>query len=518
MAITNKKDGGVLLVKGLDVSKPAEYITEQNCSQCQNVEVVESLIKKRAGSTVIDEVIGGTGIEIMAGRQFSRQGVSYNVRYGLDKTEVYDAVNEEWDNITYQAVATDTDWTGDTDDIFDTSIVLLSGAEIIVAANGKDVMQKWTGSGLSTVLGGSPPVPKYIQEYKTYLVAANIAGGVDVDQRVQWSDTADPENWSTGNAGSVDLIEDGEGITGINLYGNYLCVHKPSSISLGFLVSSSSIFQFDRRATGAGTVANNSIVNLPSGEQVFLSKDGIRLFNGITAPLIPSPINDEIRSSLNTEKAHKAYGLLVKEKDEVWIGVPIGSQEYGETIYKYNYITGALHKDFRDSASIMWRGSSTNTFAWNDFDDTITWDDVQERWDDVAWSTDSEQINIGRTDGFVYKVDKTVFTDNGTVIDAFWDSKDFQISQDMIGRWKRMELWATGSDVNVYYSIDAGDNWTEISNSPLTLASTMPTYESPLILYFDLIASTIRFRFKNITNNLAIKQFIMEYVSRENRR
>ena len=201
---------------------------------------------------------------------------------------------------------------------------------------------------------------------------------------------------------------------------------------------------------------------------------------------------------------------------------------YQITIYKYNYVTGALHKDFRDSASTMWRGSSTNTKAWDDFDTTgtpdvsdpsdVSWNDVNERWDDISFSTDSEQINIGRTDGFVYKVNKNVFTDNGEVINAFWDSKDFQISQDLIARWKKMELWATGSDVNVYYSIDEGENWVEISNSPLTLASTMPQYTNPLVLYFDVLASKIRFRFSNITNNLAIKQFIMEFTQREYRR
>ena len=310
MAIADKKKGSVLLINGLDVNKPAEYISDQSCSFVQNFEVESALLKKRKGTTVIDDVVGGTDLEIMTGRQFDSEGVSYNVRVGLDKTEVYNSVGATWDDIT----KLETDWTGETDDIFDTAIPLLSGLPILCITNGKDALQKFTGSELCEDLGGSPPTPKFIQEYKTYLVCANIQSGTVNPQRVQWCDTANPENWSTGNAGAVDLVEDGEDITGLNLFSNYICVHKSSCIYIGYLVSSTAIFQFDRRATGVGTCANNSIVNLPTGEQIFLAKDGLRIFNGITAPLIDSPVNDELRRSLNTEKAHKAYGLLIREK------------------------------------------------------------------------------------------------------------------------------------------------------------------------------------------------------------
>jgi hypothetical protein len=446
--------------------------------------------------------------EIMSGRQFEREGVAYNVRVGLDKTEVYDTVNTEWDDITKSG----TDWTGDTDDVFDTAVPLLSAQPILCITNGKDAIQKWNATGLCEDLGGTPPVAKYIQEYKTYLVCANIGGGTDIPQRVQWSDTADPENWSTGNSGAVDLIEDGEEISGLNLFSNYICVHKTSSIYIGYLVSSTAVFQFDRRATGVGTCANNSIVNLPTGEQIFLAKDGIRIFNGITAPLIDSPINDEIRRSLNTEKAHKAYGILVREKDEVWLGIPIGDYEYGDTIYKYNYVTKALYKDDRRGACSMWRGDSTNAMAWDDFADEITWDDVDYRWDDITFSVDNDQINIGDTSGYVTQIDTGSLTDNGTAIDAMWDSKDYQDSQDSIGRWKKLELWATGALVNVYYSIDEGVTWVEMSNSPITLTDTMPAHSSPLMIYFDVVSSKCRIRFRsNRSETLAIKQFILHY-------
>jgi hypothetical protein len=168
----------------------------------------------------------------------------------------------------------------------------------------------------------------------------------------------------------------------------------------------------------------------------------------------------------------------------------------------------------------MWRGDSVNSPAWDDFGEDVTWDSLDLRWNDISFTTNSDQINIGYSNGYVEKIDNTSLDDNGTTIDAIWDSKDFQDSQQRIGRWKRMELWATGETVSVYYSINEGSSWVEMSNSPVTLTNEMPQYDSPIILYFDVVASKIRFRFRNnsTTGGLAIKQFVVGYNPREMRR
>jgi len=511
MAITNQKTGSVLQVAGLDISKPAEYISDQACSQCQNVEVIESLLSKRVGESQLGAVIRGTGIEIMGGRQFTREDVNYNVRVGLDKIEVWDAANTEWDDIT------GSDLTGANTDLVDTAVPLLTGKSILCITNGKDAIRKYIASGNTADLGGTPPVADFIQEYKTYLVCANIGGGTDIAQRVQWSDTADPETWTGGNSGAVDLVDDGGGITGLNLFGNYLSVHKDKSIYLGYLVSSSAIFKFDRKATGVGTVANGSIVNIPTGEQIFLSKDGLRLFNGNTAPLIEAPINDEIRRSLNKTQANRAWGMLVLDKDEVWIGIPVGDYEVGSTIYKFNYAKRVLYKDYRENITVMWKGDSTSGLSWDDID--IAWDDYDYRWDDTAFGSDAEQLNLGYTTGEVTKSDVTTYQDKGVSYDSFWDSKDFEHAQGIISRWKRMEFWAMGGSCRILYSVDAGATWVEMPDSSFTLAGSMPSDESPLIAYFDVVSSKIRIRFQNTSNeSFKLKQFVLEYTPREMRR
>ena len=509
------RKGSILIQQGFDPSKPAEYIDDSASPNCQNVYVNRGVLTKRNGTTNFPSagtLMSGTSKEIMAGREFEREDTKYNVRIGLDKIEKHNTGTDVWDDIT-GALG---DLTGTTDDLIDTALPILTGDVILVMTNGIDAMRKYDGSTV-TLLGGTPPYPKFIQEYKTYLVCANILGGTDISQRIQWCDTALPETWTGGNSGALDLVEDGEPITGLNLFGGFVCVHKKGSIYLGTLVSSSDIFRFDRINTQVGTVANKTIINLPTGEQIFLASDGLRIFNGVTAPPIDSPINAEIRDELHTDYAHKSWGVLVTEEDEVWIGVPLGDQTTGDTVYKFNYVTRNLYKDVRSNITSAWRATNIASTTW---DDTVgSWDSQTTRWNSGVQQDNFPFIMLGDNTGLTVKVDSGVNSDVSTAIDAFWESKDFQHDQQVMSRWKDLRVWATGNSVKVEYSTDSGVTWVEIGDSPLSLDSAFPPDSDPDILYFDVVSTQIRFRFSNNTagETFALKQFAIGYTPREQR-
>lgn len=507
MPVTLPKKGAFLLINGLDVSAPADYISEQSTPNSENFLTYRSLLSKRYGSI---EWGSSLSEEIMLGTEFSREGVKYNIRIGL--TKIQQDVNGTWTDIGH------TDFTGSTDDLFSIATPLLSGKQILVVTNGIDSVRKWTASGNTAVLGGTPPIGKYVQEYKTYTVMAHILGGTDVDTRVQWSDTADPENWSTGNSGTVDLEEDGGAITGLALFGNYISVHKENSIYIGYLVNTNAIFKFDRKPTGAGTVANNSIVNLPTNEQIFLASDGIRIFNGIGASLLDSPINDEIRDTLNQERRHKAWGLLVKELDEVWLGIPIGDDSYSSTVYKFNYVRRVLYKDKRLNATAAWKAAQTSSITW---DNAVgTWDEQVERWNSGSFADNFPLVYIGFSTGSTLYLNKSSTDDDGVAINAFWQSKDFQDEELRLVRWQEIEIWARGGTITVDYSIDEGETWSSVSGSPFTLNDSFPLDSSPVIGYVDVVSSKIRVRFTNneLGEVLEVKQFTVGGRPREFRK
>ena len=497
-------------VLGLDTSKPGEFLDPRATPDSFNMEMNRSIIRKRLGTVSVGSSLGE---RIMNYSELQIQNAIYVVRVGLTDIQVLNQTTRTWASIAHAAL------TGTQADKFSFAFPLLTGAKIMVFTNGVDVLRKFTGTGNDANLGGSPPIAKFCIAYKTYLVLAYITtGGNTYSTRLQWSDTADPENWSTGNSGSVDLVEDSQDITGLGVFGDFITVHKDSSIYVGSVVTTGEIFRFDRKATGVGAVSQDTIHNIPTGEQIFLARDGIHLFNGITAPLIQSPIMDEMREQMSPSYIYKSWGVIVRELDEYWVGVPLGSDTEPTTIYKYNYRTGQVFKDSRSVTCAGYAYDKTSQLTWND--KTNSWDSDVTRWNDVIYSALNPTIIFGDTSGNSTER-SAINNDNGVAISSYWVSKDFTAG-DIAGaeegrlvRWTSVQVWAKGNTVLLEYSTDGGTTWATLVG--LTLASDYPTDAAPLYGYFDVVSTQIRFRFSNATagESFTLEKFNVYAILRE---
>lgn len=448
---------------------------------------------------------------VMGGRYLLREGIGYNIRVGPSKIQKYNTLKLGWENI-HDALLT----AANTDPI-DFATPLLTGKRILVITNYIDAIKKYEGSSLTADLGGSPPQCKFMTEHKDYLLLAYITSGGTYPTKVQWCDTSNPEEWSAGNAGNKDLNDDNEDITGMKLFGEYAAVHKNSCIYLGYEVTTSSVYQFDRKATGAGTINHATIQTLPSGDQAFLALDGIRLFNGTTAPNIGGSVTDELRESVNFSYVKRAWSIIVPELDEYWCGVPLGSSQVGDSVYKYNYKSGVVHKDLRTNAISAWRYSNSLNITWDDV--ATAWDSYAPRWDETSSGTNSLVPLIGDTDGVTMYRDINVNDDNGIAVDAFFETKDFEAdAKGMFARFLQMEIWAKGNTITVEYSIDSGQTWA--GSKTITLDSDYPSDDDPDIYYFDTASTKVRFRFRNLTigSSFTLKQFVIGYRNRESRK
>ena len=439
------------------------------------------------------------------------------MRVGLTKVEDLDKPTSTWSDITGTAL------TGTADDPISVGFPLLTAEKIAVFTNGINPIRKVEITGDVQLLGGTPPVAKFCRSFGPYLVLAYITtGGNTYYSRVQWSDTGDCETWVGGNAGSTDLLEDPEDITGMGIFGNFLTVHKRTSIYLGQLVTTSDVFRFDRKSTGVGCVAEATIANIPSGEQIFLGSDGIHLFNGITAPLIDSPIQDELRETINPGAVKRSNGVYVDELDEYWVAVPIGSDSDPSTVYKYNWRTRQIYRDDRPNCTAMSLYLNTSSTTW---DSAVgTWDSQVKRWDSSDALSLNKVIAFGDSNGVTQKRESGATSDGTTAIDSLWETKEFTATDfgipdiDTMMRWTGLELWALGNSFDLSYSTDNGNSWTSVGTVPLT--SFYPQDSAPINVYFDVVSSSIRFRFANTAENqvFTIKKYQIEAKPREARR
>jgi len=505
-----------LPVKGLVVDRPGEFIDAQSHSANKNVRVKRNVVENRPGTDSV-----GSSLEERVQRIFeleTEDGNTHLIRVGITKVEKLNKTTNVWGSIAHAVL------TGIATNQVDYAFPLLSGDRIVVFTNGVDAIRKYTGTGNDADLGGSPPKCKFMESFGGYLVLANITddgSGNARPYRVQWSDTALIETWTGGNSGNTNLLLDKGEITGLKSWGNFLTVHKPDSIYVGQIISTANIFRFDRKATGIGSVSGKAIITIPTGEQAFLGSDGLHLFNGITAPLIPSPVQEELRDSINAENMHKSEAIIKEEDDEVWFAIPMGSSSEPDTIYRFNYRTGEVYKDIRTNVTTFGLFLSTDERTWDDL--VGTWDEQTWRWDDRILGAAQPQVLIGDTSGVTVQV-STGVDDNGVAVDSQMETKDFT-AQDLgepefgtMVRWMEIQIWAKGSDIKVEYSINSGSSWTEIDD--IELGSDYPTDDDPDVLYFDVLSSKIRFRYSKdgLGESFTLKKYYIEGSPRERRK
>jgi hypothetical protein len=502
----SKRRANVLLpVEGLNTGAPGEWIDLRQVPNVQNMEVNRSALRQRPGTTLLGASMGERVMKITE----LEQGLSkQTIRIGLSKVQLLNKTTGAWTDIHHTTL------TGSALDKFTCAFPVLAGQKILVFTNGHDAVWKWTGTGNTAVLGGTPPKFAFCVFYKGYLMALNITDdgtGTSFGQRVQWHNLADLEDWAGGDAGSSNLLEEGVDITGGAVFGDYIAIHKESCIYLAYLVGTSDVFRFERQNTGVGAVSNDTIFNLPTGGQIFLARDGIHVFNGTTAPLINSPIMDEIRESMSPEYAWKATAQLVASKDEYHVAIPIGSQTEPETVYKYNYRTGKVWKDYRPGLVTLGLYERSTDEAWDD--DPDTWDSDLTRWDDVMLEALSKVLIMGFADGTVTRMDGSL-ADAGAAIDAFFETKDFtaqDLGSDVVGQmvdWLEVRHWALGTGMDASYSVDGGQNWVAIET--VTLTADYPPDSLPGITYLSVVSSKIRFKFRNseVAGTFQLKQFV----------
>lgn len=510
---------GSLLIRGIDASLPPAWIAENATPDCQNIDIYRGEISKRYGYVPLGVALSN---QIMAGTEFISGTTKYALRMSTDKVGAWNNSTLVWDDVT------GSDLTGTISSPFAMAFPMLSGARICAFTNYADAIRKYTGSGNTADLGGTPPKCKFMLDYEGYLLLAYILDGSTLyPVRIQWCDTGDPETWGSGNAGSVDLISDQFDITGMARFQNYACIHKEQAIYLGYLVPTSQIFRFEIRHLGLGTICNNTIQTLPNGLQMFLSRNGIASFNGTAASLLKGSINEQLKDNLNYSKADLSWSLLRMDLDEYWIGVPYGSQTLPETVFRYNYLTGAVLKNTIANASSAFYYSQGAGTLWSDLETNgTTWPELSDTpWSQLEGQSTNRVPIIGTSGGVVMRETAGIYTDNSTPFTAFHKTKTYEsdIPGQMV-RWgvgesvaqPSLEIWAKGSgSLKVQYSIDNGQAFTDIGT--ITLTGDYPADDAPAQLDFDVVASRLTLRFLNdsASETFTIKQYLLTGKVRE---
>jgi hypothetical protein len=283
-------------------------------------------------------------------------------------------------------------------------------------------------------------------------------------------------------------------------------------------VGGRSVFRWDITVPETGIAGKRTVAEF-GDFQVFLGFDNVYIFDG-TQHLIPiteDRIGQGLIENINYENIDNAfvvvdkkfglYSLFVPEGNEYWPKTRWVYDIHAKTWAKFRYrnydnlldddgnnagfLGGTLYREFVGLRWIDLEGNWSNqTWRWSDRD--VAKDAPRISFITSGDNTADRTGSVIGGDVLVEAV--TAEDDNGTIIDAYWQTKDFQIGDDTF--YSQLEFEAIGDSVDISYSVDEGASWTDLETVELS-----NTLYSRYTVDVDVLAERLRFRFRNNTSD-----------------
>jgi len=420
---------------GLNNKDDSTQIADGMAQDLLNVLVTNKEISKRYGYTKLNttEITGSTGIYGLFPFYYAN-GASKKL-IAVSDTQIYEYIPG---TLSFSSINTGLT-TG-----------LRTRAEtfhdLLISVNGTDADQKYNGT-TSAALGGSPPICKYIKLHKNYLF---MAGNATYPSRLYWCDLDTPETWNALNFVDVNP-NDGDLITGIDVSFDSLIITKEYNTYLLYgdtptYTEGLTLWRIKRANTSSGSVNQGSIAMTGQGLIDLSRNAGVQVMGGTTTN---TDLNfDALRSSmLSADISATMAGInesritqaeAINWDNKYILSLPYGSSTTNNLNLVYDYYAG----------------------GW------LLWDIPANCWC-IFRDGGVDNLFFGScVDGFVHKITKNIYNDNGVAINAYYKTKDMckvgdtdMPSNDKI--YRRYYMTLNKSDdfsVTVEHNVDFGDS------------------------------------------------------------
>jgi len=373
-----------------------------------------------------------------------------------------------------------------------------------IYTNGVDHVQVWTGTGNASDLAGGDdyqtPTYHLCRAVVTFadrlLLLGTNEDGTSYPYRIRWSELGKTDEYDTSAGGGYfDLEGDPTGAQCGVPIGAWLAVYCGNRIYIGQYVGGLAVFRFDVAVPNKGTLAPRTVIDL-GFDHIFMGQDDVYLFNGTALTGVGGRIRDDLFKNVSRTNFPKCFAMLNEDEHLYYLYVPYG--ESGGKInrqYVYDYQQDRWTIDTIENltaASALELGSR-GTIDELPSDKTI--DEMDHEPIDALGGFEGRNFRcFANSGGYIFKDDLVSLDDNGTAIDARWESKDLVLDDRYVNHYKRIiEIMfeAKGASVDVAYSTDLGATWTEAGDQ--TLVSDYARYS----FYVDTVGRQLRLRFKN---------------------
>jgi hypothetical protein len=364
------------------------------------------------------------------------------------------------------------------------TMATFSAVDKCYLANGKDNLKEYDGTSFDdaqNLPGGGVCIPRIVRVFDQYLVLINTLEGaakIEYPQRVRYCDTADPTNWSSGNAGFTDLYDSEEHIIAAEILGPYMIIYRKESIvRMEHVGTSDTLFNFDTVVLDGGAVSVDSVINVGSYHAV-MGPDNFYLYDGgFGIQTFGEKIWRKIfgpSGELSQDHEAKTRSFYVKPLGEFWWLIPTGSSSVPDLLLRYN----------TNYNSWSWRTFSHDMLGFGPWHvpQSTPWTALVGNWAEQSWTWNSMYVEtsapatllLGYNPGRVYQYDYVSTGDPKLWTDEDGDATETQAvdyefeTKDMADphfkvRFNIADLLLKGISVTVDISTDRGQSYESVS-------------------------------------------------------
>ncbi|MHA2266056.1 MAG: hypothetical protein ACXAEN_26990, partial [Candidatus Thorarchaeota archaeon] len=353
---------------------------------------------------------------------------------------------------------------------------------------------------------------KNIIEFWNHFMLINFNDGNQNIRSLAFASAGDIDEWTIGTSGANTLTDSIGEINDVVKLGADLILYSEHSVTTCRYRGGSVLFTFPTLIYRTGTLTANSSWGtatvhyfVGTDQKIYMYAGGAHLF-GVGKPIDRSffaeadiskkqhmvtgydPGRDRLHFCFARPQdtyAQAAYVINRREEGDPW-----EYYEFANTVRSYSIFENQSDWYCDDSA---WSG--------------IYCDEIDLYCDD-AYTQSGYPISVFLSgDGYVFRLDEITGSDNGTEIACDYHTQDLTVDrEEHFGRWLKFGFTAksgiASSTVDVFYSTDGGDSWTEFNDSPVTLTSDWATTR----LGFDAVSRKVRFKFyQKSTTDLQIR-------------
>ena len=270
---------------------------------------------------------------------------------------------------------------------------------LILTNEGKDQLRKYTGTGNTATLGGTPPYAKTVADYYGFLMAGNVSSdGITFNAtQILYSPDYDVD-WSSCNGNEINLNETPGAILAMRRLGRSLPVYKSDTVMLVRFTGTSPVrFTQEEYALHKGILAPLSLNDVAERGQIFLATD-YELYNnqGPTIVALPPNVQRKLQETMDASKAHLCMGITTYEDEAYHLFYPSAASTWLVGRISYNFRTGEFYHA---------------TYTGQEFIRVLAF----------KFSRGVAEQLIASTTDLVYELDTTAINDDGTAVSRYYE-------------------------------------------------------------------------------------------------